>query len=136
MAVKLRLAFWVSALIVGLSGPINAASYYCTLKETGKRSGWISIDMYVHIAPDKNEIVVEDAVMQHFGKDSVNAKVGNPGSAGLVFRWSVDTRNASKQRARIEYRATLSEETLKICVHARPTGYSNDFEGRGTCQLQ
>jgi hypothetical protein len=134
MMLKLYLGVLFSAATIWVSSPMNAATYYCTLKETGKRSGWVSVDMYVHVSSNKQEIVVEDAVIQSFGKQSVNAKVGDATAAGLAFRWSVDTRSTSNQKARIEYRATLSEDTMKIRVHARPTGYSNDFEGRGTCK--
>jgi hypothetical protein len=134
MLSKAYLGVLVSAITLLISAPMNATSYYCTLKETGRQSGWIAIDMYFHIAPDKQEIVVEDGLMQQFGKDSVNAKVGNSTASSLAFRWSVDTAANSKQRARIEYRANFSEETLKIRVQGNPTGYSNEFEGRGTCK--
>ena len=134
MRAKVYLGVLVSAVTLLASAPMNAASYYCTLKETGKRTGWIAIDMYIQVSPDKQEIVVQDGVMQSFGKDSVNAKVGTASASGLSFRWSVDTNVSSTQRARIEYRANFSEETLKIRVQGKPTGYSNEFEGRGTCK--
>ena len=133
MASNRYLVAVLCAVGFGIAAPAFAQSYYCTLKETGRRTGWISPDMYVHIAADAREIVVEDAVMQHFGTQSVNAKVGDITASGILFRWSVDTR-AGNQWARIEYRATLSQDSMKIRVQAKPTGYSNEFEARGTCK--
>ncbi|MDZ7904853.1 MAG: hypothetical protein U5N55_03115 [Cypionkella sp.] len=120
--------FTVSAL------PVAAQNFTCDLVETGPATGWIAPNMAFAMGGD-GTVQVNDGIIQHFKGGQVAAKVIENTDKRLVFTWSIDMTNTAVQSTRMAYRATLTRATNKIRVHAVPSGYSNDFEGRGACKV-
>jgi hypothetical protein len=76
-----------------------------------------------------------DGVIMHYFDAPITAKVTDDSAKKLVFAWDIKMTNNSGQQTKMMYRATYFKETGKMTVRATPGGgYSNSFEGRGSCQ--
>ena len=51
-----------------------------------------------------------------------------------MMLWEVPLHNGTGQATIMRFRAVVFKQNDKVTIQARPTGYSNMFEGRGSCQ--
>lgn len=133
MSAKVQAAVVIGALVMLGGAPLSAQAYRCTVKETGGSTGWIAPEMIFGI-DQGGGVQVNDGIIQTVNGGPMDAKVSSDNETRIVFTWSLDMTNADVQSTRMAYRATFDRATQKIRVAAKPAGYANDFEGRGTCQ--
>ena len=78
-------------------------------------------------------VQVNDGIIQTENGGPMAAKVTSNDEKRIILTWSLDVINPSMQTTRMAYRASFERASNKIRVSAKPSGYANDFEGRGTC---
>ncbi|MBL8563027.1 MAG: hypothetical protein JNN06_12180 [Gemmobacter sp.] len=117
-----------------LAGMAHAATpaYDCTMPQTENGKGWIAPQIIFAVAGD--EAVVYDGVIHNKRGKPISAKVVEDTEAKLAIRWEMGMRDGSGNSAIMRYKATLLRKNNVAIVTARPAGYDNKLEERGTCK--
>ena len=124
----------VSALFL-TSFPATALMLECRIPQTSAGGGYVT-GVYIFQHEDgSDEAIVSDEVIMYFNDEQpMTAKVTADTPKKLVFSWNVLMTNAG-QTTRMQYRAAFFRENNTVTIRAKPGGYVNDFEGRGTCRV-
>ena len=72
-------------------------------------------------------------IKREFGKP-ISVTVKDDTEKRLMMLWEVPLHNGTGQATIMRFRAVVFKQNDKVTIQARPTGYSNMFEGRGSCQ--
>lgn len=112
----------------------QALTLDCTLKPTESSSGWVTDRYVLQHDPETGKAVASDAIILHYLGAPVTANVSVDTSVKLVLTWNVQMTNASGQITKMQYRAAYFKADGKITVRAVPSGFSNNFEARGSCK--
>ena len=129
------------SIVLGLGLALSVASfaraespaYDCTLPQTEKGGGWIAPQVIFVIEGD--EAAVYDGVIHAQKGKPIHAKVVENTDAKIAIRWEMGMRDGSGSSFIMRYKATLMQKSKVVTVTARPAGYDNKLEERGTCAL-
>ena len=129
-----RVLFAAAALLAAVSGPAAALTLECRV-DAGATGGGYVTDVYVFRVDDATgQALAADGWIQHYHGTPIAAKVSEDTAKKLVLTWTLQMTNSTGQQTKMQYRASYFRQTGKITVRAVPGGgYSNSFEGRGTC---
>lgn len=131
--VLLRFLAAVFALSVS-SVPAAASTLECKLPVTGAGGGYITGLYYVQHEEGSTEAIVSDEVIMYYNDEQpITARVSDDTDAKLVLTWNIQMTN-SGQMTKMQYRAAWFRKSGLLAIRAKPGGYSNSFEGRGTCR--
>lgn len=108
-------------------------AYECTMPKTENGGGWIAPQMIFVVEED--EAVVYDGVIHAFKGKPIPAKVVENSDAKIALRWEMGMRDGSGNSFIMRYKATLMLNSKVVTVTARPAGYDNKLEERGTCAI-
>ena len=114
--------------------PAAATTLECKLPVTGAGGGYITGLYYIQHEEGSPEAIVSDEVIMYYNNEQpMTARVSADTDVKLVFTWNVQMTN-SGQMTRMQYRAAWFRKNGLLTIRAKPGGYSNSFEGRGTCR--
>lgn len=126
----------VLALGLGLLGSVAAQAatpaYECTMPQTRNGGGWIAPQIIFAVEGDEG--VVYDGVIQYKLGKPIAAKVVEDSEAKLAIRWEMGLTDGSGHSFIMRYKATILHKSKVAIVSARPAGYDNKLEERGTCK--
>jgi hypothetical protein len=112
----------------------QALTLDCVLQPTESSNGWVTDHYVFQHEPKSDKAVASDAIILHYVGNPVAARVSDDTTAKLVLSWNIQMTNSSGQMTKMQYRAAYFRSTGKITVRATPSGYSNNFEARGSCK--
>ena len=104
----------------------------CTLDPSKAQGGWVS-ESYVFAITGDSVSVADRVALKTNGNQPVQGKISDTTAKKIAFSWTTVIRSISGQVTRMAYRGSYYPETGKVIVKAKPTGYRNNFEARGTC---
>jgi hypothetical protein len=128
------LSLAVVALVVLAPLSVAARSIECTLSPNANSGGWVTDRYFFEVDEDAGVAQAIDAVVQHYNKGPIQARLVDSSSKKLVISWDVKMTNATGQMTKMQYRASIFKGDNTVIVRAVPGGYSNQFEARGTCK--
>lgn len=131
------------ALVVALGSGMGAAgaaqakttldALECRLSPSNAQKGWIAREYLV--ARKGGGIVVADGITLALNKGKpAEVEIVEDTEKRLTIRWRLATSDSSGQGAIMDYRLTYLPPMGKVIVGARPGGYMDKFEARGTCK--
>jgi hypothetical protein len=131
----MRLWVLLSAFI-GLCGAAQAETVFYSCKTTQSNGDWIPKELY--IAVSETGAVVNDPVINAIYGKPIPANIETDNAKRITFRWKLSgTKDASGQyAANFQFSATILKANNKLSVTAVPVGYSNNFNGFGTCTIE
>lgn len=109
--------------------------YECTMKNLAPAMGWITEKYFVLYDDAVGTAKVEDAITQHVVGKPVEAKVTGKTDQKVAFVWAVQSKDSGSQQVKMQYRAAVYVDGT-VTITARPAGYGNMFEARGTCTVK
>lgn len=127
---------FIGGLLVGilLAAPAAAKTRIWECKITmDARSSFIGRNLVIAHALETGQVTVDDEIIEGFIGNPIAGRNSVSKPDRIVYNWSVQTHNDSGQSADIAYSARINPATSAINVTATPFGYSNMFEGKGTC---
>lgn len=127
---RLLVPLWFAA-----AGPTLALTLECTIPESTAGGGYITgLYVFQHDQGDRTAIA-SDAVILYYFEAPVEVRITDDSASKLVFSWNVPMTDRGGQQTKMLYRATYFRQNGQMTVRAVPGGgYSNSFEGRGTCR--
>lgn len=128
--VLLTLLLWAA---LGGTAEAQKLGYKCTFEGARERD-WIQPLIFFGLDRDSSRVVVSDpAILGLNGGVPIEGRLVQDTAARVTFAWSVETRSASNQRVRMDYRATYLKASGKVNVTARPRGQEGLFSRAGVC---
>jgi hypothetical protein len=132
---KGRLPGILGALTVGAAAPVLAVTLECTIPQSTAGGGYITETYVFHHDKGDSTAIASDGVILYFFEAPIEARVTSDTDRKLVLSWDVPMTNATGQQTRMMYRASYFRQTGQMTVRATPGGgFSNSFEGRGSCR--
>ena len=130
-----KLASLLCSLVAFFAGPALALTLECSIPQTSAGGGIITETYIFQHEDGAGTAVASDGVILYYFDAPIEVKVTDDSATKLVFSWNVKMTNNAGQQTKMIYRATYFRQTGKMTVRATPGGgYSNSFEGRGTCR--
>jgi hypothetical protein len=126
--------FVVAALIALAPLSATARSIECTLSPNANSGGWVTDRYFFEVDEDAGTAQAVDAVVQHYNKGPIQARLTDSSAKKLVVSWDVKMTNETGQMTKMLYRASIFKADNSVIVRAVPSGYSNQFEARGSCK--
>jgi hypothetical protein len=130
----LRLSLALAGVFFLVPEVSQALTLDCTLQPTESSSGWVTERYVLQHDPDTGKALASDAIILHFLEAPVDATVSEDTGKKLVLSWNIQMTNNSGQMTKMLYRAAYFKANGTITVRAVPSGYTNNFEARGTCR--
>jgi hypothetical protein len=111
-------------------------TYTCAL-DVPRADNWVPSQLVIQHDADTGRVIVNDPIISSLIGQPVEGKVDIDNAKRVTFLWEIpEVKNrASQYTPRFLYRATYLKTTGVVSVAAKPTGYPNSFEARGTCNL-
>lgn len=114
-----------------------AESYVCEIQPRGG-SSWIPEIVTVDVDRNSGRVLVNDPIINHFVKRPLEAKISVENTRRITFAWDLeDVSNSRNQFVPIFiFRLTVAKATNAASITAKPTGYVNNFQGFGKCEVK
>lgn len=110
----------------------DPAFWECSIAQSQNGRGWIAPQIV--FAMQGNTVAVMDGIIHNRNSSKpLPAEVVEHTDKKLVLRWQMALSNRGEQTI-MRYRAALFLQTGKVTVDARPAGYDDKLQERGTCQ--
>jgi hypothetical protein len=123
-------------LLIGMCSAVQAETlfYSCTTRQSN--GDWIPKELYIAI--EDGEAVVNDPVINAIFGKPIPAQIETDNAKRITLRWKLSgTKDSSGQyAANFQYSATILKANNKLSMTAVPVGYSNNFNGFGTCTVE
>ena len=110
-------------------------TYDCQMKNLEPTLGWITERYIIVHDTGTGEATAVDAIVNAISGGPIPAKVSGKTKSKTAFTWSFRSNDTRNRSATTEYRAAIYADG-KITITAKPLGYSNMFEARGTCTVK
>lgn len=125
----------LSAALVALPSISQALTLECKVPASNAGGGYITEVYILQYNEASGEAIVSDGLILYYNKEQpMQAEVLEDSANKLVLTWNVQMTN-NGQMTKMQFRASYFRTNKSITVRAVPGGgYSNDFEGRGTCR--
>lgn len=126
----------IATFLIALPSISQALTLECRIPASNAGGGYIT-DLYILQHDEASgDAIVSDALIMYYNKEQpMKANVSEDTSNKLVLTWNVKMTNNTGQMTKMQFRASYFRNNRSITVRAVPGGgYSNDFEGRGTCK--
>jgi hypothetical protein len=125
----------LGVLLGNMAGPALAVTLECSIPQSVAGGGYITETYVFHHDPGDSTAVVSDGVILYFFDAPIEARITGDSDRKLVISWEVPMSDRTGQQTRMAYRATYFRQNGQMTVRATPGGgYTNSFEGRGTCR--
>lgn len=131
----LRLWAAAAAMMGAMASPSVAQVWFCEYQITPFQMGWIPVDTYIQKKKD-GTFEVRDGMIQGNGREFLVPEIVEDSEKRITLRWYVDTTSSTGNIIRMSYRATIFRGDNTIRLTGKDGVYSNDPEGRGTCQVK
>ena len=130
----------LSASAVLLATPAIAKTYVCEITEQGK-TGWIPEVVIVTHDEGSGAVSILDPLIKHYKGAPLDGKVAVRNSKRITVSWVLDkitNKHGGRRQftAGLRYRITIQNASHKATIWAVPTGYSNQFRGKGSCEVR
>ncbi|NUB43402.1 hypothetical protein GEU84_003310 [Fertoebacter nigrum] len=129
----------ILAVLACLFGAGAAAAepviYQCAIAESNAGGGYLSPQVIISHDAATGEAIVYDAIVHHVHGKPIPAKIVQADAKRLTVSWRVTLRNGTGQVTQMSYRAVYLKGLKSFMLSARPSGFEDIFEGRGTCKL-
>jgi hypothetical protein len=126
----------IVTFLVAFPAISQALTLECKIPASNAGGGYIT-DLYI-LQHDEvsGDAIVSDALIMYYNKEQpMRARVSEDTTNKLVLTWNVKMTNNTGQLTKMQFRASYFRNNKSITVRAVPGGgYTNDFEGRGTCK--
>lgn len=130
---------FVAALLFGAMGTsfASAETYVCKIKPQ-ITDGWIPTTLAVDYDTQTGDVVVYDEYIMHFHGKPIAGKVAANNSKRITFAWTLNSVDAGggARVNRFNFRASYLKANGKMVVTSQPSGYQNNFRGRGRCSIK
>lgn len=124
-----------STLLFAIPSLSHALTLDCALKPNPNILGAIGERYVIQSDEGSGQAIVSDGVILHYnGNQPIAAKVSEDSAKKLVVTWNLKMTNNTGQMTKMQYRATWFKADGRVIIRAVPSGYSNDFEARGSCK--
>jgi hypothetical protein len=116
---------------------IAQTTYDCTITVPATQN-WVPEQLVIAHDAATGKVTVNDPLIHHYVGHPVEGRVAVDNAARITFAWGLKhLTNKSQQFAtEMAYRATYIKATGQMSISARPLGYSNTFDARGSCKRQ
>lgn len=125
----------VALAVMPVTAMADTRIYECTMKNLAPTMGWIAEKYVISYDDAAGKATVDDPITLHFVGEPGDAKVTGKTDKKVAFVWLVQARDSASQQAKIQYRAAVYVDGT-VTITARPGGYGNMFEARGTCTVK
>ena len=133
MVQKISVLF--AGLFTALSAPATALTLECRIPHSAAGGGYITETYVFHHNSGDSSAVASDGVILYFFDAPIEARVTGDSAGKLVISWDVPMSDRSGQQTKMAYRATYFRQNGQMTIRATPGGgFTNSFEGRGTCK--
>ncbi len=114
-----------------------AQTYICRIVENGK-TGWIPEILFVGREDGADTAVISDPLILYFNDSApVRARVAADNPRRTTFVWAIRANvRGMPYIGRLQYTATYLKADRKMLISAKPIGYSVQFSGEGTCNVE
>jgi hypothetical protein len=128
-------SFVLSAVFLAFPSLSQALTLECTVDNTIAGGGYIT-DLYIlQYDEASGQAIVSDGLILYFNEEQpMKAKVSSDTANKLVLTWDVQLTNSTGQMTRMLFRASYFKTNKTLLVRAVPSGFSDNFEGRGNCR--
>jgi len=127
-------------LIICLSAAAAASAkpvvYDCTVPRSSAGGGYVQPQIVISHDPARAEAMVYDAAVHHVHGKPIPARITEADDSRLTVAWRLMLSDASGNTTQMAYRAVYLKGPRIFVVSAKPSGYENNFGGRGTCRLK
>jgi hypothetical protein len=127
-------AFALATLMASAPLSAMARSLECVLTPNSGSGGWVTDRYYFEVDEAAGTAQALDGIVQYYNKGPIQARLTDSSAKKLVVSWDVKMTNGTGQMTKMLYRASIFKADNSVIVRAVPSGYSNQFEARGTCK--
>jgi hypothetical protein len=127
-------AFALATLMASAPFSAMALSLECVLTPNSGSGGWVTDRYYFDVDETAGTAQALDGIVQYYNKGPIRARLTDSTAKKLVVSWDVEMTNGTGQMTKMLYRASIFKADNSIIVRAVPSGYSNQFEARGSCK--
>ncbi len=124
----------LAALVAMAPLSATARSIECTLSPNASSGGWVTDRYFFEVNEEAGTAQAIDAVVQQYNNGPIKARLTDTSAKKLVVSWDVKMTNGTGQMTKMLYRASINKANNSITVRAVPSGFSNQFEARGSCK--
>lgn len=134
----MRFGYLLSALLMLASPALGKpVQYQCSFPyERAAGGGWIPEVVVLRDDDMADTVVVFDPIIEEFVGAPVSAKRGDRSNARITYTWDVRVKAPGQSALKMRYRLTIYLNGRPATITASPSGYDNQFTGRGTCKVK
>jgi hypothetical protein len=128
-------SLFLSTVLLAFPSLSQALTLECSVTRSNSGGGAIT-DLYIlQYDEAAGQAIVSDGLIMYYNKEQpMKAKVSEDTATKLVLSWNVQMTNKIGQMTKMQFRAAYFKSDKSFTVRAVPGGYSNSFEGRGSCK--
>ncbi|MCC1494922.1 hypothetical protein [Cognatishimia sp. F0-27] len=138
MTIKMRIAAVTGSVALMLAATIADArtmGYKCVLSGVDG-TDWIQPLVFIgHDEANERVTVSDGAILTFNDGQPIEGRVIRANDKRITFGWLLVAQSATNQKVRMRYRATYVRGTGVFTMTAQPTGYSNMFNRKGSCDV-
>ncbi|WP_121631868.1 hypothetical protein [Tropicibacter alexandrii] len=110
-------------------------TYQCKTAPAYSNLAWVPEVLFIAHEDGTKTATISDPIILYFNdRQPMSGKLAVDNARRITFAWTVVTRSATNQRAKMRYRATIQKSSGQLDISAQPLGYANSYIAQGTCQ--
>jgi len=110
--------------------------YDCTIPPSNAGGGYIQPQMVVSHDVASGSVLVYDALIETETGAPLAASITEETPKRLTITWKLVVKDNGGNVAKMDYRAVYLKGDKSFLVSARPSGFDNQFQGRGSCKVK
>ncbi|MEM8631035.1 MAG: hypothetical protein AAGF74_07350 [Pseudomonadota bacterium] len=119
------------AVLLGANAAQAQSVYRCEMD--GALDDWAGPWLVFAVRPDQKSALVGHPVYAYFEGGMAEAKVTSNTKSRTKLQWSVNAYDSRKTRTTMVYTATFLKSNNTVQIDANALGFSQRFNGRGSC---
>lgn len=112
----------------------QAETLECRIAPTSAAGDYVTETYVFDYDGATGRAIASDGWIQHLNGAPMDVKLSEDTAVKSVFSWALNFTNSVGQQTKMLYRAAYFKGDKSVTVRATPSGYTNSFEGRGTCR--
>lgn len=130
---RLPTSMFVAATCL-FAGVAQSETLECKIRPSSASGGYVTETYVFDYDGATGKAIAADGWIQEITGGPLTVKLAENTAKKAVFSWSLNFTSTTGQQTRMLYRAAVFKADKSIVVRATPSGFNNNFEGRGTCR--
>lgn len=132
----MRFAAVFVCLLAAGAAQAKPVVYDCVTTAGAAGGGYIQPQIVLSHDTATGQVMVYDAIVQQLNGKPLAARIVEENDKRLTVAWRMLIKDVTGNPTQMDYRAVYLKGPKSFLVSARPSGYDNLFEGRGTCTVK